>query len=796
MFAAIGRSSYRHRKLIVALWAVAFAAGVVATLSLTGVLKGGGFTRAGSPSQQAQRLMQERLGAGPTHLTIVFRSSRLDARGNAFRELEARALAPLRAAGLAGLTAVETAASTGSSDLISRDGHESLAVLSFNTTLEEVQGEIPRIKGLVRSPQLETFVTGEPAVYDDIAAISAEDLRKAESYTLPIAVLVLLLIFGTLVAAALPVIGGGAAVTVTLGVFWALGHVVDLSIFAMNSATLLGLAVGIDYSLFMVGRFREELAGGKDVGTAVEETVRHAGRSIFFSGAAVLVGLLGLMAIPYMSMRSIGLGGSLVVLFSVLSALTLLPALLGMLGSRVNALRVFWRPDREGRFWRRWSSAVMRHPWPVLVATITLVVVLAAPAVHLAVDIPGATSLPSAAESRRGYDILVRQFDPSRLSPVEVLVTWKGDPDPLSAANLERLSGLAGEIAAMDGVQGITSVATVTGVPAADLPRFWKAVQAAGEGTGAAGTGATGGGPQGAGATQEPSGAAGLLQGLLGRRQVEGALALAQRTTAPGVALLRVTPEAPPASSEARDLSVRIRDMNPPAGTAIAVAGVPAGTHDYIHTLYSYFPWIVLFVVVVTGAVLLVLLRSALLPLKAVIVNTFSIAAAFGVLVWIFQEGHLEGPLGFDSTGAVEADIPILLFCTVFGISMDYEVFLLSRMREAWLETHDNRESVAFGLERTGRIITSAALIIVVVAGSFMLTSIVITKALGVGLAVAVALDATVIRILMVPAAMRLLGALELVAAGLGGPPPAAPRVAAGRGGCHATHAVTGLQVR
>ncbi len=198
--------------------------------------------------------------------------------------------------------------------------------------------------------------------------------------------------------------------------------------------------------------------------------------------------------------------------------------------------------------------------------------------------------------------------------------------------------------------------------------------------------------------------------------------------------------------------------MNPPAGTAIAVAGVPAGTHDYIHTLYSYFPWIVLFVVVVTGAVLLVLLRSALLPLKAVIVNTFSIAAAFGVLVWIFQEGHLEGPLGFDSTGAVEADIPILLFCTVFGISMDYEVFLLSRMREAWLETHDNRESVAFGLERTGRIITSAALIIVVVAGSFMLTSIVITKALGVGLAVAVALDATVIRILMVPAAMRLLG--------------------------------------
>ena len=480
--------------------------------------------------------------------------------------------------------------------------------------------------------------------------------------------------------------------------------------------------------------------------------MRHAGRSIFFSGAAVLVGLLGLMAIPYMSMRSIGLGGSLVVLFSVLSALTLLPALLGTLGPRVNAWRVFWRPEHEGRFWRRWSNGVMRHPWPVLVATMALVAVLAWPALELAVDIPGATSLPASAESRRGYDVLERQFDPSRLSPIEVLLTWGGETDPLSAEKLTMLSGLADRIAAMDGVKGITSVVTVPGVAPEDLPVFWQAVKGAAGGAGQTEIG------DDAGATEQPSGGPGLLEGLLGRQQVEGALALAKRTTAPGVALLRVTPEAPPASVEARDLSVSISDMEMPAGMGIAVAGVPAGTYDYIHTLYGYFPWIVLFVVVVTGAVLLLLLRSALLPLKAVIVNSLSIAAAFGVLVWVFQEGHLEGVLGFGSTGAVEADLPILLFCSVFGISMDYEVFLLSRMREAWLKTNDNRESVAFGLERTGRIVTSAALIIVVVAGSFMFTSIVITKALGVGLAVAVALDATVIRILMVPAAMRLLG--------------------------------------
>ena len=740
MFATLGRFVYRHRRIVLAAWAAAFAAGLAASVSLPGVLKGGGFTRGSSPSQQAQRVMQERLGVGPTHLTVVFTSDELDARGREFRAAQDRALARLTPRALPGLNEIETAASSGSSALISKDGRSSLAVLSFNARLEPVQDQITRIRDLVRSPVLRTYVSGEPAVFRDIEEVSARDLRTAESYTVPIAILVLLLIFGTLVAAALPVIGGGAAVTVTLGSFWVLAQFWDLSIFAMNAATLLGLAVGIDYSLFMVGRFREELAAGRPVADAVEETVRQAGRSIFFSGLAVLVGLLGLVVIPYMSMRSIGLGGSLVVFFSVLSALTLLPALLGVLGPRVNALRIFWRPDREGRFWRRWSTSVMRRPWPVLIGTIALVLLLAWPMLRLSVEIPGATTLPTSTESRQGYDILAREFDPTTLSPIEVVLTWEGDPDPLSPANLARLSDFGRELAATDGVAGVTSIVSLPGVETAEqLGAYWNSVRAGSS-------------------TDDAAGGVSLWQGMLGVQQRKAARRLLERTTADGVALFRVAPEAPPTSEEARALSVGIRDMRPPEGARIWVAGVPAGTQDYISTLYSYFPWIVLFVIVVTAAVLLLLLRSVLLPVKAVIVNTLSIAAAFGVLVWVFQDGHLEGLLRFDGSGAIEADLPILLFCSVFGISMDYEVFLLSRMREAWLETGDNQASVAFGLEKTGRIVTSAALIIVVVAASFAFTSIVITKALGVGLAVAVALDATVIRILMVPAAMRLLG--------------------------------------
>lgn len=738
MFAAIGRFAYRRRRIVLAAWAAAFAAGLAASIALPGVLKGGGFTRTGAPSQQAQRVMQERLGVGPTHLTVVFASDELDARGREFVAAQDEALSRLTPRALPDLIEIETATSTGSSALVSNDGRSSLAVLSFNARLEPVQDQIPRIRELVRSAVLRTYVSGEPAVFRDVEEVSARDMRTAESYTVPIAVLVLFLIFGTLVAAALPVIGGGAAVTVTLGTFYVLARFWDLSIFAMNAATLLGLAVGIDYALFMVGRFREELAAGRSVADAVEETVRHAGRAIFFSGLAVLVGLLGLMTIPYMSMRSIALGGSLVVFWSVLAALTLLPALLGVLGPRVNSLRVFWRPEREGRFWRRWSAWVMRRPWPVLAGTIALVVFLAWPMLRITVDVPGATSLPTSTESRQGYDILAREFDPSVLSPVEVVLAWEGEPDPMAPANLERLLAFGEELEAMDGVAGVTSIATLPGLDTRQaLADYWTAVR-------------SGPGPS--------SDDVSLWQGMLGAQQRKAALRLLERTTADGIALFRVTPKAPPASEAARALSTAIRDTSPPAGARIWVAGVPAGTYDYIHTLYSYFPWIVLFVVVVTGVVLLLLLRSALLPLKAVIVNTLSIGAAFGVMVWVFQDGHLEWLLRFDSSGAIEADLPILLFCTVFGISMDYEVFLLSRMREAWLETRDNQASVAFGLEKTGRIVTSAALIIVVVAGSFAFTSIVITKALGVGLAVAVALDASVIRILMVPAAMRLLG--------------------------------------
>jgi len=748
MFAALGRFVYRRRRLVVAVWAAAFAVAALGAFDVAHQLKGGGFTRPGAPSQQGQRQMQERLGVGPATVTIVFASDTLDARSPAFRQQVRTALSGLRDARLRGLRRVLTAETTHDPGFVSRDGRATFAVLEFDARSEVVQRQLPRLRAALRPTTLTTYITGDPAVYAELEDRSARDLRQAEMYTLPVAAVVLVLIFGTVVAASLPVVAGGMAVTVTLGCFWLLAQAVDISVFAMNVASLLGLAVGIDYALFMVGRFREELAAGARVAAAVETTVATAGRSILFSGLAVVTGLLGLLTIPYMALRSMGLGGSLVVAFSVLAAPTHNQALLGILGPRVDALRVLGRRRDGAGFWGRWSGWVMRHPWPVLVATVAVLLAFAWPVLHIRTEIPGANALPDDSEARRGYTILQTRFDAAALSPVQVVVGLEGGGDPFSPAALERLWAYG---RALERRPGVARVVSIVNLPGIDSPQaaaaFWQAVRRPPQG----------GGPGAAAAAGQPP-LPGLLQGLLGVQQREAALRLARETTGPGTVLFRVVPEDRPTSPAAQRLARDILDAGGPPGTRVWVAGVSITIHDFVHELYDRFPGIIALVLCLTAVVLLLFLRSALLPLKAVVVNGLSLLAGYGAMVWVFQDGHLEWLFGFTATGAVDAELPVILFCTVFGVSMDYEVFLLSRMREEWLRGGDNTRAVARGLARTGRIVTSAALMIVVVGMAFAFTSIIITKAIGVGLAVAVALDATVVRVLLVPAVMRLLG--------------------------------------
>jgi RND superfamily putative drug exporter len=731
VFAAIGRFSYRFRRPIVVVWALAFAAGVVATTRLSPELKGGGFTNADAPSQRALALMQSHLHTGEASVSVVFVSPSLDARGSAFQRQETAALAGITAAAFN---------------------------LVFSSSLDQVQAEIPRIRATLRPTSLHAYVTGDPAVYADLENLSARDLRTAETYALPLALVVLLLVFGSVVAATLPILGGGAAVSVTLGIIYVVAQHYGLSIFVMNTASLLGLAVGIDYSLFVVSRFREELAAGRTVAEAAEQTVAHAGRAIAFSGVAVVIGLLGLLAFQYMSLRSIGIGGAIVVLFSVASALTLLPAILGMLGRRVDALRVFHR-RREGHFWERWANAVMRRPWLVLAASIAVIALFTSPVAAIKVNVPTATSLPTTVESRQGYDILQQRFDRGALDPVYALLTFSKPSDPFAAHNIKALFAYGQRLARLPDVTSVSSIVNQPGLKTpAQAESFWRANRAP--------VTARPGSVTPARARVDTAAAGALPRNLalasgapaVSPARIAAARALARETTAPGAVLFSAAPAGDPSGTAAQNLAAAVRALPTPPGMTAHVAGLSAGVSDFLHAIYSRFPYVILYVFVVTYLVLMLLLRSVVLPLKAVIVNVLSILSSFGALVFIFQEGHLQSILGFTSTGTIDATLPVLMFCTIFGVSMDYEVFLLTRMREAWEQTHDNRHSVGFGLARTGRVITSAALIIVIVAGSFATTSVLITKVIGVGLAVAIALDATIVRVLLVPATMRILG--------------------------------------
>lgn len=730
------------------LWLAAFLPALVATAGLPGRLKGGGYSRYDSPSQRAERLVRQRLDTGISVVTIVFASDELEASGPAFQERQRRALSGLTPQTVPGLLRVDTAASTGWSDFIAADGSAALALLEFDVPIEQAQEQLPRVRELLVPTGLQTAITGDAAVYADVERVSARDLRVAESYAFPIALVVLVLVFGSLVAAALPVVGGGLSVTVTLGIVYVLAGVVDLSIFVMNVATLIGLAVGIDYSLLMVGRFREEMAAGNRVADAVETTVARAGRAIFFSGLAVVVGFTGLLIVGTLPLLSVALGGSLVVLVSMAVALTLLPALLGLAGRQVNAGRLFHRRLGDGRFWRRWSEWVMDHSVLTLVITCAVVLAIAWPAIGMRLDVPSAASLPRTAESRRGYERLKSRFDTGVVGPTTVVLTWEaGDGNPLAAVNLERAWEYGARLVALPGVARVRSVVTVPGaISGAATAELWRRLLKGN--VGSAGTSNV----------ERETFSLDLVANLWSGRARQSAVFLARATTASHTILFLVTPDADPTSPEARELATRIERLSPPPGTTTHVGGLSAGVRDYLDNLDSRFPWAVIFVVLVTYPVLLLALRSLLLPLKAVIVNIFSLLAAYGVLVVVFQWGRLEWLLGFDSTGSVDADVPVLLFCGLFGLSMDYEVFLLTRMREVWRQTGDNRRAVADGLAHTGSIVTSAALIVAVVAGSFAFTSVIVTKALGVGMAVAIGLDASLIRVLMVPALMRLLG--------------------------------------
>jgi trehalose monomycolate/heme transporter len=704
MFEALGRLMYRRRRWVVAL-TLAFLvfAGIWGT-GVFGKMTGGGFEDPGSESSRAFEVAARELGRDSADVIVLYRSDELTVDDPAFAAAVTESLEALPHDRIERTT---TFWSTGATQLVSDDRQSTYAVLQlapgdWEAALQEIRSDLS-------APGLQTQLGGTAVIDTDINDRVSADIARAEMISLPILGVLLVVIFGSFAAASLPLAIG---ITAILGAFTALrafAMVTDVSIFAVNIVTITGLGLAIDYGLFVVSRFREEIRrqGGRGedaVETALARTMATAGRTVAVSGITVAISVAGLLIFPQVFLRSMGFGGMSAVLIAMLAALTLLPALLAMLGPKVDALsvrpwvrRVFRRQPADTTSdhgaWYRIAHSVMRRPVLYTVVVVGVLVALALPFLRVQFGGIDVRVLPADQESRVVTETIERDFPTSTRGPIESIVTLPDAVD--SPAGGAALASYVEAVAEVPGVDG----ATVTG--------------AAGE-----------------------------------------------------TARVSIAYAGDPVAKEGLDLVAAVRDVPAPDGAEVLVGGESAEFGDLLQSLGDLLPWMALMVVSTTFVLLFLAFGSIVLPVKALVMNVLSLGASFGALVWIFQEGHLAGFLNFTPTGFVEATQPILVLAIVFGLSMDYEVFLMSRIREQYDLTGDNTTAVATGLQRTGGIITSAALLLLVVIGAFSLSGITFIKMIGVAMIIAIVVDATIVRVLLVPATMRLLGRANWYAPG------------------------------
>ncbi|HET6654093.1 MAG TPA: MMPL family transporter [Nocardioides sp.] len=670
-------------------------------LGVFGSLSDGGFDDPDSESSRALAAERDVFGSRGADVVAIYTSDQLEVDDPEFRDAVTGTLAALPEDAVARVVSYYDSPDP---SLVGADGRTTRVILTLAGDTQDAKSTSwDAVADELDAPGLTTNLGGEWAVYGDVNEQVSEDIARAESLSMPIVFLLSLLIFGSVVAALMPTLVGAIAVLGAFAVVRLLTGVTDVSVFSINVITLLGMGLAIDYALFVVNRFREELAAQPDesrpsVNRAVARTMATAGRTVLFSGLIVAASLASLLIFPQNFLRSMGYGGVAAVLVAMTAALTVLPALLAVLGRRIELGRMPWRRGRrtatatdgdEHGAWARLAHSVMRRPVAYLLVITVALLALAAPFASARWGSVDERVLPADMPSRVAADLQAEQFGGQTASARIVL---RGADDAATRA-------YAQEIESLDGVRSVQPLAAeqVDGEPVSLLEATWA-----------------------------------------GNGQTEAS----------------------------QDLVRDIRGIDPGEGAVALVGGPTAQAVDLIDSVGDRLPWMGLVVVVVMLVLLFVAFGSVVLPLKAVVMTAVSIGASFGVVTWIFQEGHLSGLLGFTSPGYLDVTQPILMLAILFGLSMDYEVFLLSRVREEWDRRGDtstdqrdrNTAAVAAGVQRTGRIITSAALLLAVVIGGFATSGIVFLKMIGVGMLVAVLLDATVVRGLLVPATMRLLG--------------------------------------
>jgi len=688
----------RRRRWVLAAWIAVVAVALPIASHQTDHLTGGGFDVPGTQSKAVSDSLEKDFSDKTGGIAVL-----LQAEEGAGRAARVAAIDRVRHA-VAGLEKVTLPPATArqAEVALQRTGTAMLALHSEKSSDRQIDSAAELREDLDPGTAVNgvtTYLAGQPTIWAGMQELSKKDLAKAEAGGFPIVAIILLVVFGSLAAAVLPLVLGFVSVMVTGALIYFISQQIETSVFVTNMASMIGIGVAIDYSLFILARYREERARGRDPEAARAEALSTSGLAVAFSGLAVIVSLAGLWMVDNQALRSMALGAMTVVAVSILTATTLLPALIAMLGDRVlpggivaKVLGVFRRrgerPDREA-FWVRWTARVMARPWVAVIGVSAVLLTLAIPLLSIETGTQAIKQFPKDSDVRIGNELASKQLG-GGTDPVQMVASF----DSAGQARKDHVA-IAGFARTIESTPGVSAVAP---------PAF--------------------------------SGSSVLVQ---------------------------ATPSAPSESDATIALVERLRDSVVPA-TALAhvarvdVGGETARSQDARAQVSGSMWKIILFVLALSYLVLMVMLRSLLLPLKAVLMNLLSIGAAFGVLVAIFQWGWFDSLLGFENQGALDTINVPLIFAIVFGLSMDYEVFLMSRIREHYLEHGDNERAVAEGLSTSARTISSAALIMTSVFSVFVLTGVPSIKELGLGCAVAIALDATLVLLILVPAAMKLLG--------------------------------------
>ncbi|MEO8456785.1 MAG: MMPL family transporter [Chloroflexota bacterium] len=699
---ALAEHSARHPWRVISIWLIA----LVASFAVIGALLSGALTTqahlTNNPdAEKGKALLEQWQGETHDNEVVIVKSDSLTVDDAAFKAKVTDLTSRINGLGPTYVLNGRNFYDSNDATLVSQDKHTTLIQFTMAGDQEYSDKNIDKLLAITDNeadPQFTILNAGTSSLNDEIQGIAQTDLQKGEEIGIPIALIVLLLVFGALTAAVIPIVLGIFSILIAIGITAVVGQVFQFSFFVTNVITMIGLAVGIDYSLFIVSRYREERARGLDKYQAIHAAGSTASRAVFFSGMTVVFALMGMLLVPSTIFRSLGAGAVIVVIVSVMVSLTLLPAIIGLLGDRINSLRVpivgrsidKINYEHHGGFWDRITRTVMKYPVLSLVAALAVMLILAVPYLDLNTGSAGVRTLPPNTESYEAFTLLQSEFNFGVTSPAKIVISDSDVTAPQVQASVGKLkSDLADD-------------------HLYSPPTF----------------------------SNSPDKSIGLLE-----------------------VAINADPTSDTAIRAVRDL----RDIKIPAAFAgspaqVFVTGQTAGGIDYIDTTNAYTPIVFIFVLGLSFILLTIVFRSIVVPLKAIVMNLLSVGASYGLLVAVFQKGWGNEILGFQKVDVIEAWVPLWTFSILFGLSMDYHVFLLSRIRERFNKTDDNKESVAFGVRSTAGIITGAALIMASVFGGVALGDLVMFQQMGFGLAVAVLLDATIVRSVLVPAAMELLG--------------------------------------